>query len=72
MFLPITLEDSTMRTPAVSLLQSAASSRAVINIDFPEETMDKDLIDARALGHQSPPVTLGAEVDEAPHDCDDV
>ena len=44
----------------------------MINIDFPEETMDKDLIDARALGHQSPPVTLGAEVDEAPHDCDDV
>ena len=34
--------------------------------------MDKDLINARALGHQPPPVTLGAEVDEAPNDGDDV
>ena len=34
--------------------------------------MDKDLIKARALCHQLLPVTLGAVVEEAPHDGDDV
>ena len=34
--------------------------------------MDKDLINARALCHQLLPVTLGAIVEEAPHDGDDV
>ena len=34
--------------------------------------MDKDLIRARALCHHLLPVTLGAVVEEAPHDGDDV
>ena len=39
---------------------------------FPEEKLDKDLIKARALCHQLLPVTLGAVVEEAPHEGDDV
>ena len=73
MFLPITSED----------FEDPDSFGVVTNVQlplaelgykysFPEEKLDKDLINARALCHQLLPVTLGAIVDEAPHDGDDV
>ena len=47
-------------------------AESCLKYSFPEEKLDKDLIKARALCHQLLPVTLGAEVDEAPHDGDDI
>ena len=73
MFLPITLEDfEDPDTFSVVTNVRLPLAEPWFKYSFPEEKLDKDLIKARALCHQLLPVTLGAVVEEAPHDGDDV